>query len=113
MKYYLTLPFLLFLFLQSCQEENSLNILGFYWDQTGCADPWNTNSNDSNEETQQAVEDYLKKEGVKGAKVISITNNGIQQDCMACFCTTGAQINLTVPLNQKSKMIALGFQEYK
>ncbi|MEB2780057.1 hypothetical protein U3A58_06610 [Algoriphagus sp. C2-6-M1] len=111
MKYYFTISLLFFLFLQSCQEKNSLNFLEFYWDQTGCTDPWNTNSNDSDEETQQAVEDYLKGEDIRGAKVISITSDGVQQSCEACFCTNGTRINLTVPINQKSKMIALGFQE--
>ncbi|MDR7128300.1 hypothetical protein J2X69_000628 [Algoriphagus sp. 4150] len=111
MKYYLSFPLLLFLFLQGCQEENTLNPVEFYWDQTGCSDPWKTGSNDSNEEILQAVQHYLKEEGVKNAKVISITDNGIRQFCKACFCTTGARINLIAPANQKSKMIALGFQE--
>ncbi len=111
MKYYWTLSLLLFLFLQSCQEENTLALLEFYWDQTGCADPWNTNSNNSNEETQQAIEDYLSDKGVRGAKVTSITNDGIQLDCEACFCTNGTRIYLTVPKNQKGKMIDLGFKE--
>ncbi|REG92746.1 hypothetical protein [Algoriphagus antarcticus] len=112
MKYYLTLSLLLFFFLQSCQEDNiPLNHLEFYWDQTGCADPWNSNSNNSNEEIQQAVENYLKEEGIRNAKVTSITNDGFQQVCFACFCTTGRRINVTVPTNQKGKMIALGFKE--
>jgi len=111
MKYYLTLSLLLFLFLQSCQEENTLTLLEFYWDQTGCADPWNTNSNNSNEETQQAIENYLIDKGVRGATVSSINKDGIQLDCEACFCTNGTRINLTVPKDQKGKMIDLGFKE--
>lgn len=99
------------LFLQGCQDENSLNTLEFYWDQTGCSDPWNTSSNNSKEEVHQAVEDYLSKEGVRGAKVVSITANGTQEECFACNCRTGNRINVTVPLNQKSKMLALGFKE--
>ncbi|WP_339754913.1 hypothetical protein [Algoriphagus aquimarinus] len=114
MKYYLTLSILLLLFLQSCQDDNiPLNQLEFYWDQTGCADPWSTSANNSNDETKEAVEDYLRNEGVMGAKVLSITGDGIQQICLACFCTTGKRINVTVPLIQKSKMLALGFKESK
>lgn len=114
MKYYLAFTILLLLSLQSCQDDNTpLNQLEFYWDQTGCADPWSTSTNNSNVETQKAVGDYLRNEGVTGAKVLSITGDGIQQICLACFCTTGKRINVTVPLNQKSKMLALGFKEAK
>lgn len=62
MKYYLTLPFLLLLFLQSCQEENTpSNQLQFYWDQTSCADPWNTNSNNSDKEIQQSIKNFPER----------------------------------------------------
>ncbi|WP_425638881.1 hypothetical protein ACPUEN_04615 [Algoriphagus yeomjeoni] len=111
MKYDLSLFLLLVLFLQGCHEDNSLNTLVFYWDQTSCSDPWNTNSNNSNNEILQAVEDYLRDHGVNGARVISITGNGVEQVCEACFCTTGTRINVKVPTTQKSKMIALGFKE--
>ena len=72
MKYYLSLFLLFALFLQGCNEENSLNTIEFYWGQTGCSDPWKTNANNSNKETQRAVEEYLSDQGVKGATVISI-----------------------------------------
>ena len=111
MKYYLSLFLLFALFLQVCNDENPLHTIEFYWDQTGCSDPWNTNANNANKETQRAVEDYLRDQGVKGARVISITGNGIEQDCEACFCTTGNRINVKVPANQKSKMLELGFTE--
>ncbi|SFT49821.1 hypothetical protein SAMN04489724_1008 [Algoriphagus locisalis] len=112
MKYYLALPLLLLFFLQSCQDEDApTNQLEFYWDQTGCSDPWNTNSNDADEETMQAVADYLLDQGVKGARVISITGDGVEQGCEACFCTNGNRINIIIPTNQKDKMIELGFSE--
>src|SRR5690606_10272505 len=111
-KYYFAFTILLLLSLQSCQYENKpLNQLEFYWDQTGCADPWNTNNQDSENEIKRAVEGYLKEEGVSGAKVISIINDGVGQDCFACSCTTGNRIYVTAPKIQKSKMLALGFKE--
>ena len=112
MKYYLTLSILLLFLLQGCQEDNvPLNHLEFFWDQTGCSDPWKISTNHSNEEILHAVGDYLSDQGVKGAKVLSITSDGVQQGCYACFCTTGNRIRVTVPKNQKSKLIDLGFQE--
>ncbi|WP_339703328.1 hypothetical protein [Algoriphagus aquimarinus] len=112
MKYYLAFTILLLLSLQSCQDENKpLNQLEFYWDQTSCSDPWNTSSNNSNKETQRAIEEYLSDQGVEGAKVLSIIGDGNGQDCKACFCTTGNRIYVTIPLDQKGKMIDLGFKE--
>ena len=112
MKYYLTLSILLLPLLQGCHEDNvPRNHLEFYWDQTSCADPWITNSNNSTNEILQAVEDYLSDQGVKGAKVLSMTGDGVEQGCEACFCTTGNRIYVAVPLEQKSNMLALGFQE--
>lgn len=112
MKHYLIFTILLLLSLQSCQDDNTpVNQLEFYWDQTSCADPWSTGSNGSNEATRQAVENYLEQEDVHGAVVTSITSNGVQVVCSACSCTTGKRINVEVPLNQKSKMLTLGFQE--
>ncbi|WP_057936463.1 hypothetical protein [Algoriphagus resistens] len=111
MKYYLSLLLVVALFLQGCSDDNPLSTLAFYWDQTGCADPWNSNANHTNEETQTAVENYLMDEGVIGAMVISITSDGIQMGCEACFCTTGTRINISVPVSQKERMIALGFKE--
>lgn len=112
MKYYLSLYLLFVLLLQGCSDDSSLNTLVFYWDQTGCSDPWNTSSNNSTKEIRQAVEDYLGDQGVKGARVISISADGIQEGCYACFCTTGTRIKVKVPANQKSKMIELRFIEY-
>ncbi|WP_192349847.1 hypothetical protein [Algoriphagus sp. Y33] len=47
MKHFLTLPLLLFLFLQGCQEENTLNPVEFYWEQTHCTDPWYNSAHES------------------------------------------------------------------
>ncbi|MDR7128299.1 hypothetical protein J2X69_000627 [Algoriphagus sp. 4150] len=111
MKYCFTVSLLFFLFLQSCQEENTLNLLEFYWEQTHCTDPWYNNAHESDREILQAVEDYLKEEGIMGAKVISISRTESHLVCYACSCTTGARVNIGVPLTQRSKMIALGFQQ--
>ena len=110
MKHYLTLFLLSFFLLQSCHEENHLNGEEFYWDQTHCSDPWNTGSNSPENETIQAVKDYLKDKGVKGTRVVSVTHDGVRQGCYACSCTTGNRINVAVNTGQRSKMEELGFK---
>ncbi|UZD23715.1 hypothetical protein PBT90_09975 [Algoriphagus halophytocola] len=110
MKYQLVLFLFCFLLFQSCQDESPLNVEEFYYDQTACSDPWISSSSSTQGELIEAVEDYLLAEGIKGARVISITDEGGQQDCEACFCTTGNRINVAVSLGQRSKMEQLGFK---
>lgn len=76
MKYYLA---------QGYSDDNSLHTLEFYWDQTGCADQWSIIANYSKHETKSAVEQNLSDQRVKGAKVISITRDGVQQGCESLF----------------------------
>lgn len=79
MKYYLA---------QGYSDDNSLHTLEFYWDQrdqTGCSDQWSIIANNSKHITKSAVEQYVSDQGVKGAKVISITGDGVQQGCESLF----------------------------
>ncbi|WP_339880695.1 hypothetical protein [uncultured Algoriphagus sp.] len=41
--------------------------------------------NNPKHETKSAVEQYLSDQRVKGAKVISITGDGVQQGCESLF----------------------------
>jgi hypothetical protein len=105
------LLFFFFAFLQGCGEEVALSKTEFYWDQTGCADPWANMGGKSDEELKLAILDYLKSEGVKKARIIGFSDEAEKQFCFACFCTTGRRFHLEVPSNQKSKMLELGFKE--
>lgn len=111
-KYLYIFSFLLILFfLQSCGEDIALGKTEFYWDQTGCADPWQGNGGNSDEELRLAILDYLQTEGVKNARVTGFSSDAERQVCLACFCTTGRRFHLEVPRNQAGKMLALGFIE--
>ncbi|EAZ82860.1 hypothetical protein [Algoriphagus machipongonensis] len=96
---------------QSCGDLQDLDKTEVYWDQTGCADPWNLSNNSSDEELKSAILDYLKVEGIKKARITRISNEAEAQVCYACFCTTGKRFHLEVPINQKSKLLSLGFKE--
>lgn len=96
---------------QSCGELQDLDKTEVYWDQTGCADPWDLSYNSSEEELKSTILDYLKAEEIRKARVTRISNEAEAQVCYACFCTTGKRIHLEVPKNQKSKLLSLGFKE--
>lgn len=107
--------FLLFAFaliFQSCLDNND-NRKEFYWNQTGCADPWQIANPGRNSEDQISNDlvAYLKDEGVRNARVERFTSDGVMAVCLACSCTTGVKIYIAVPKKFNSKMIELGFVE--
>lgn len=107
---FLFIIILLVPFAQSCtQGEDDPNFLEFYWDQTGCADPWE--SENSEAEIRLTLVNYLENQGVKGARVTDFTFDGREAICLACSCTTGVRIFVEAPKSSKSKMLELGFKE--
>jgi len=94
----------------SCSEDDSDEPAIFLWNQTGCADPWNTGPTDSDEDTTQAVEAYLSENGIGNVSNISIEfDESVATDCFACSCTTGTVIYIETTEIDSSKMEDLGF----
>ncbi len=110
-KLILGLSLLVIGFIWSCQDNENPNVIEFYWEQTGCADPWAVNSNLSNKTLKSAVEEYLRNEGVVGARFTSIDVEWSGAVCLACHCKTGRWIYISAPLSQKEKLLELGFQQ--
>lgn len=98
-----------FLFV-SCSNEGISDGVDFYWKQTGCADPWGTNSNDSNKETEKALKEYLKLEGISEVNVKEFKNvESDAQLCEACHCLNGVRIIVEVSQKDSAKMEELEF----
>lgn len=91
----------------SCEKENSNNT--FRWDETGCADPWPQDSDDTNEERMTVIETYLANQDIKVKNIRFEFEPSKQQFCEACFCTTGKVIVISVPARDNDKMKTLGF----
>lgn len=108
---FIGLLFLVLISLEACQENGNPNYMEFYWEQTGCADPWAVNTSSSQKSLKTAVEAYLKDEGVVGARFTSIETEWIGAVCFACNCKTGKWIYVSAPLSQKEKLLELGFLE--
>ena len=97
--------------LNSCSNNRLENI--FYWDQTACADPWETGPNDNWDTTASALKDYLDNQGVK-AKDIEFRDNRQtgKQFCEACNCKTGMRILVVIRDKDIPKMTELEFLPY-
>lgn len=83
----------------------------FYWNQTKCADPWNTGENDSNEETEIAVRTFLENENVGVENLNFDSKSPLDKFCESCGCGTGQRIVVEVSNSDISKMEELGFYQ--
>ncbi|GGX01192.1 hypothetical protein [Salegentibacter mishustinae] len=83
----------------------------FYWNQTKCADPWNTGENSTNEETEIAVKTYLENENISVQKLEFDTRSPLATDCESCGCGTGQRIIVDVEDSDISKMKELEFYQ--
>ena len=88
----------------SCEKKG--DIIELYFNETGCANPWSISINDS--DYQNKVKNYLEQQNID-IKVISISNDGPWSGCLACSCTTGRRINITIYEVDKTSAINIGF----
>lgn len=103
------LALLIALFLISCQDDEKPINADLYWEQTACADPWGANSNSTEAEIKEALEEYFVEQKLFGARFVAIETVSSGPFCEACGCTTGKRIYVSAPLAEQKKLIQLGF----
>jgi hypothetical protein len=95
--------------LSSCEKDDESST--FYWDETGCSDPWKTDSDDTEQERKESIELYLEDQKVKVEDIEFKFDSTKVQGCKACFCTTGRIIVVNVSWSDKGKMKNLNFYQ--
>ena len=115
MKFKLIYSALILLSLANCAQSDDLvideNQEGlFYWDQTACFDPWDTNQFDSDDKTSRALKEYLREKSIDPIEIgfKNILEEG-QSICDACHCPTGTRIIVRVEPSDYSEIESLGF----
>ena len=104
------IPIILFSF--SCTKINQTT---FYWDETGCSDPWlDFYSADtfSQETLNNTIRDYLLSENIDLISLSHEYDSSKAEFCLACHCKTGKVFELIVPKNDKRKMKGLGLNQF-
>ncbi len=105
---YLFLSCLSILLLANCTEESDFATM--VYSETKCADRWNTNENDSEEDVRNAVVDYLFTDLRIDITTIDFSfDENVAQECEACSCTTGRIITIDVEKNQVDRLEVIGF----
>jgi hypothetical protein len=102
---------LLIAFACNNDDDSNGNETSFFWNQTKCADPWNTGENNSNGETEIAVTEYLESENITILSLNFDNDSPLATDCEACDCGTGQRIIVNVNDSDISKMEELEFYQ--
>lgn len=93
----------------SCTKEKNQEL--FFWNQTQCAEPWETLLSDSESKIKSAIINYLSDEDIKVDNVEFEFDENFEHFCQACSCTTGTKIIVTIPEGNSVKMEGLGFEK--
>ena len=104
---------LIFFSLFSCSndDDSPQDESIFYWNETKCADPWNTGENRTNGETEVAVKVYLANENINIQNLGFDNKSPLATDCEACDCGTGQRIIVDVEDSDIPKMKELEFYQ--
>lgn len=96
---------LVFCIFSGCKKTQ--DTIWVYYDETYCSDPWG-DIGTSDAERKEGIAKYLQGEGINIFR-IEITNEGNEQFCYACHCTTGKFIKCEISEEDISEIKALGF----
>jgi len=108
--YILICAFLLTLLLFSCKkEELNEDYLWYRRAETGCADPWDSYSGQSDSELSGAVKEYLNERLIEYDKVVIGFDLTLVQLCLSCACNTGRYIEVHAPNTHEEVLNEIGF----
>ena len=96
----------------SCTKKTQTT---FYWDETGCSDPWlefYSSDTFSQEAQNNAIRDYLLSENIDLISLSHEYDSSKAEFCLACHCKTGKVFELIVSKNDKRKMKNLGLNQF-
>ncbi|HCP40913.1 MAG TPA: hypothetical protein DIT65_03895 [Cryomorphaceae bacterium] len=95
----------------SCENSSSSDI--FYYDETGCADVWWVNFNDTLAPGvyESVVSAYLLNADIEMYSFDTFYDSTVAELCFACHCRTGTVLQVEVESGNKRKMRSLGFYQ--
>tara|TARA_B100000963_G_scaffold234450_1_gene204864 strand:- start:87 stop:461 length:375 start_codon:yes stop_codon:yes gene_type:complete len=96
----------------SCTKSSQIT---FYWDETGCSDPWldfYTADTFSQEAQNNAIRNYLLSENIYLISLSNEYDSSKAEFCLACHCKTGKVFELIVSKNDRRKMKNLGLNQF-
>ncbi len=98
--------------ISSCENSSDSDL--FYYDETGCADLWWIDFNDTVVAPgvyESVVRTYLLNEGIEMHSFHTFYDSTVAELCFACHCHTGTVLQVEVASGNRRKMRRLGFYE--
>ena len=93
--------------IQKLPNDNTVEV---FWDQTQCADPWNTDKGiGSDKGTAEALADYLAERNINVFSISFVDYAARKAFCAACSCHTGKRIYVRIFADDLDKATELGF----
>ena len=102
---------LLTLLLSACKKENPRV---FYYDETGCLNPWDDHYVEDSftlESLSEAIHAFLTDENISVESVEIGFDSSKVELCYACHCKTGRVISVTATRGDRRKLKKLHFYE--
>jgi len=93
----------------SCTKP--VNEAMFLWNQTQCAEPWETILSDSKSKVRKAITKFLRDEDIKVFNIQFESDKGLKEHLTVCTATTGTKIIITVEEDSNIRMEELGFEK--
>ncbi|MGM0582496.1 MAG: hypothetical protein ACQETL_17590 [Bacteroidota bacterium] len=100
-----------FLAMLSCEADIKLSgeLEDFFRAETYCADPWELNNIESDEELKEQVSEYLNNLDIDYFELV-ISHDGQMEACRACGCKTGRIIRFKSDKAYQEILFENGFQ---
>lgn len=83
----------------------------FFWNQTQCAEPWETILSDSKSKIKLAITKFLADEEIEVSQITFEFDKSRESQLTVCTGTTGTKIIITVEEGNSIKMEELGFEK--
>lgn len=92
----------------NCDSTDSSTSTWFDYQETQCADAWQTGIGSPSADVENAVINYLDGLGVN-VQDVTIDNSGLPEVCLACSCLSGRVISVKADAGDETVLVGEGF----
>lgn len=96
------------LFFMNCDDTDSTTSIWYQYNETQCADAWQTGIGSPIADVETAVENYFSNLNID-IEEITVDTSGTPEVCLACMCLSGRLINIKVDDSHEAAVLAEGF----
>jgi len=92
----------------SCDNNSTDDYTWYFYNETQCADPWQTGIGSPTQDIETAVGNYLDGLDIN-YDAINVDTSGTPEICLACSCLSGRIINVKADPANNVELIGINF----